>query len=178
MNNIAFIGGIHGVGKSTVCHQICDELNLKYLSASDLIKWKDISDEPNNKRVKEISLTQEKLITSIKNITTNNQYYLLDGHYCLLNDKNEIINIPLDTFKEINPICLNLIIGNIPVIKKRLEERDNRIYEYSLLEKMQAHEMEYAIKLSELLSITLNIGRVGDFKRITEGIKNTISYTQ
>jgi len=34
LDNITFIGGIHGVGKSTICRQICDEIKLEYLSAS------------------------------------------------------------------------------------------------------------------------------------------------
>jgi adenylate kinase len=56
MGNIAFIGGIHGVGKSTICQQICDKLNLVYLSASELIKWSDINEDVKNKKVEIFSI--------------------------------------------------------------------------------------------------------------------------
>ena len=65
-NNIIFIGGIHGVGKSTICHLICSELNIEYLSASELLKWKDINEDAENKKVENIPFTQNRLITGIK----------------------------------------------------------------------------------------------------------------
>src|SRR4030067_3026737 len=117
LDNISFIGGIHGVGKSTICRQICDELKLEYLSASELLKWREVNDDFKNKKVKSIPATQDRLIISLRNIIQKDKCYLLDGHYCLLNNKNDVINIPLETFKKINPISLNLIIGDIAEIK-------------------------------------------------------------
>jgi len=60
---IAFIGGIHGVGKSTICRQICDEIKLEYLSASELLKWKEINEDVKNKKVISRPDTQDRLIT-------------------------------------------------------------------------------------------------------------------
>ena len=48
-SKIAFIGGIHGVGKSTVCKHICRDLKIEYLSASELLKWKDLNEDAQNK---------------------------------------------------------------------------------------------------------------------------------
>ena len=42
--------GIHGVGKCTICQQICSELNLEYLSASELLKWKAVIEDAKNKK--------------------------------------------------------------------------------------------------------------------------------
>ena len=103
LDNIAFIGGIHGVGKSTICRHICDELKLEYLSASELIKWKDINEDAQNKKVNNIPVTQDLLILGLTNNIQKDKSYILDGHYCLLNEENEIVNISLDTFKLTNP---------------------------------------------------------------------------
>ena len=167
MNNtdkrIAFIGGIHGVGKSTICRHICNVLNLEYLSASELLKWKEINEDAKNKKVKDIPSTQNRLILGLTNSIQNGKNYLLDGHYCLLNSDNEVVNIPLETFEKINPISLNLILGDITEIKNRLETRDNKPYEYALLERLQSQELIRAKQLSKKLGITLNIGNQNDY---------------
>jgi adenylate kinase len=173
--NIAFIGGIHGVGKSTICRQICDEVKLEYLSASELIKWKDINEDVQNKKVKNIPATQDRLIIGLTNTVQKNKSYLLDGHYCLLNTENEIVNIPLDTFKSINPISLNIVLGDINEIKDRLEKRDNRPYEQELLTRMQESELNYARHLSKTLGVTLTIGTQKDFSELLTSLHKIFS---
>ena len=175
LDNISFIGGIHGVGKSTICRQICDELKLEYLSASELLKWREVNDDFKNKKVKSIPATQDRLIISLRNIIQKDKCYLLDGHYCLLNNKNDVINIPLETFKKINPISLNLIIGDIAEIKNRLEKRDNRPYNYKLLERMQNSELSYAKHLSKTLGVTLSIGTQNNFSEILTSLHKAFS---
>lgn len=165
-NRIAFIGGIHGVGKSTICRHISSELNLEYLSASELLKWKDINEDAKNKKVKDIPDTQNRLILGLTNTVQKGKNYLLDGHYCLLNSDNEVVNVPLETFEEINPFSLNLILGDISEIKKRLETRDNKPYDYALLERLQSEEITYAKYLSKTLGITLNVGTQNDYSEL------------
>jgi adenylate kinase len=165
-NRIAFIGGIHGVGKSTICRHVCSELNLEYLSASELLKWKDINEDAKNKKVKDIPDTQNRLILGLTNTLQKDKNYLLDGHYCLLNSDNEVVNVPLDTFKKINPFSLNIILGDISEIKKRLETRDNKPYDYNLLERLQSEELTYAKQMSKTLGITLNIGTQKDYSEL------------
>lgn len=173
-NGIAFIGGIHGVGKSTICQHICRELNMEYLSASELLKWQRTNEDSKNKNVKDIPDTQNRLIIGLTKKIQDGKHYLLDGHYCLLDSHNEIVNIPFDTFKQINPISLNLILGDISEIKKRLETRDNKLYEYNLLESLQNEELTYAKYLSITLGITLNIGTQNDYSELLILIRKTL----
>lgn len=166
LDNITFIGGIHGVGKSTICRQICDEIKLEYLSASDLLKWKDINEDAQNKKVKNIPETQDRLILGLTNNIQKHKSYILDGHYCLLNSEDKIVNIPLDTFKLINPISFNIILGDIGEIKSRIEKRDNRPYDQDLLSRMQESELNYARQLSKTLGVTLILGTQNDFSEL------------
>lgn len=174
LSNVVFIGGVHGVGKSTICQHICRELNMEYLSASELLKWKDINEDEKNKKVEDIPFTQNRLITGLKNRLQEDKSYLLDGHYCLLNKDNEVVNISLDTFKQINPITLILILGNVKEIKKQLENRDNKPYEYELLEHLQNSELTYAKFLSEVLNLPLYIGKSDDYVNILDSLYETI----
>ncbi|AZB09304.1 AAA family ATPase [Chryseobacterium sp. G0162] len=166
---IFFIGGIHGVGKSTICKSICKDLNLKYLSASQLLKW-DESEDPKNKKVSNILQMQNKLIIGLKLNTDVNKNYLLDGHYCLLNKKNKVQPVPHDTFIQINPINLNIILGNVSEISTRLQNRDNIVYSIELLKKFQNYELSYAQELSKKLNIDLNIGTQDNYSEILEKI--------
>jgi adenylate kinase len=171
IDNIAFIGGIHGVGKSTICRKICDEAKLEYLSASELIKWNDINEDIQNKKVRNIPSTQDRLIIGLTNSIQKNKFYILDGHYCLLDEKNEIVGIPLDTFKLINPFSLNIVLGDIIEIKNRLERRDNRLYDQELLTRMQECELKYARYLSNTLGVPLNIGTQNDFSELLTSLR-------
>jgi adenylate kinase len=171
LDNITFIGGIHGVGKSTICRQICEEIKLDYLSASDLLNWKDINEDVQNKKVKNIPETQDRLILGLTKHIQKHKSYILDGHYCLLNSENKIVNIPLDTFKLINPNSLNIILGDIGEIKSRLEKRDNRPYDQDLLNRMQESELNYARQLSKTLGVTLNIGTQDDFSELLTSLQ-------
>lgn len=173
-HQIAFIGGIHGVGKSTICKHICRELNLEYLSASELLKWKDINEDAKNKKVKDIPDTQNRLILALTHRVQQDKNYLLDGHYCLLNSNDEVVNIPLDTFEKINPFSLNIILGNVAEIKKRLEMRDNKLYDYALLERLQNEELSYAKHLSKTFGITLNIGTQNNYKDLLFLLRKTL----
>lgn len=164
--NIFFIGGIHGVGKSTFCHQICHSHQLKYLSASEVLKWNNINEDPNNKKIKNISDNQDQLIIGLKSVVKENYFYVLDGHYCLLNKKEEIVKVPLETFKQINPLSLSLIVSDISDIKQRLDERDKQIYSNILLERMQAAETNYAREIAKNLKVPLTIGGPNDREQI------------
>lgn len=173
-NRIAFIGGIHGVGKSTICRHICSELNLEYLSASELLKWKDINEDAKNKKVKDIPDTQNRLILGLTNIIQSGKDYLLDGHYCLLNNNNEAVKVPLETFEQINPFSLNLILDDISEIKNRLETRDNKPYDYAVLERLQNEELTYAKYLSKTLGIILNVGTQNDYSNLLLLLRKTL----
>jgi adenylate kinase len=169
--NIAFIGGIHGVGKSTVCKQICSELSYKYLVASEVLKWREINSDINNKKVSDIGNTQDRLIQGLTGIIDASSLYLLDGHFCLLDINNAIVNVPLNTFININPISLNIIIGEVVNIKERLEKRDKRHYDFALLNEMKKRELEYAKEISTQIGITLNIGTELEFSDIFNSLK-------
>lgn len=82
MKNIFFVGGIHGVGKGTICKEIASKTNLLHITASQILKWEEISDN-NSKNVKSISSTQSRLITGLnKTIKKEENIYLTDIFAC------------------------------------------------------------------------------------------------
>lgn len=156
MKNIIFIGGIHGSGKGVICEKITSELDIIHLTASEVIKWTEIS-EQNVKTVSNIQNTQNLLINNLKKIIKSESKYLLDGHYCLLNKDGIPEKIPLETFREISPSKLILIVASSQEIKKRLEIRDSKIYDIKLVEDFQNLEIEFAKEINGTLGIPLLI---------------------
>ena len=174
LENIAFVGGIHGVGKSTICKSICEKLNIKYLSASEVLKWSILNTDKMNKKVDDISLTQDLLINGLIKLVEKDKYYILDGHYCLLNKEGSVERIPFETFQKINPSSLYIITANINEIKRHLEARDKREYNSELLEEMQNSEFQYAKEIAKKLEKFLIVGSKNDYNEIVESITKTI----
>lgn len=108
-NNIIFIGGVHGVGKGTICQKIKEKLDFTHLSASEVLKWDDFKNEKGDKRVENVSTTQQRLIENLKNIVNPQKKYLLDGHFCLLKKDNSIERVPLKVFQQINPLAVIIV---------------------------------------------------------------------
>jgi len=174
LENISFVGGIHGVGKSTICKDICKKFKINYLSASEVLKWSKLNTDVKNKKVDDISFTQDLLITGLNEQANKSERYILDGHYCLFNKDGNVERIPFDTFRQINPASLHIITGNIDEIKKHLEERDQKQYNYKLLKEMQDAEIDYANEISRKILKPLVISTNENFTKLHDTIFNLI----
>ena len=150
--NIIFIGGIHGVGKGTMCDFISKRIDVIHISASDVLKWEEISLK-ENKLVENLNSTQIRLINGLNNLIKDDTLHLLDGHFCLLNSAGEPERIPELTFEMISPKKLIVIVEDVAKVVERLNKRDKVKYNLSILEKMQSMEIEYAKYLSKKFSI-------------------------
>ncbi len=145
--NIIFIGGIHGVGKGTICKKLSTAKRITHLTASKVLKWEEISAK-ENKVVNNLETTQNRLIKGLDAFIQNTDTYLLDGHYCLLNSRKEPQKISEKTFEIIAPKVMAIVIEDTEIIFERLKLRDGTRYNFSLLNEMQEMEIEYAKFLS------------------------------
>ncbi|WP_298155229.1 ATP-binding protein [Flavobacterium sp.] len=163
--NIVFIGGIHGSGKGTVCTEIASKSKLIHITASEILKWNEIS-ASENKLVGNITSTQDRLIIGLKNLVEKDKEYLLDGHFCLLNSFGSPCRIDEKTFDLINPKIISIVIDDINEIIKRLEKRDGVKYEANVLNELQEMEIEYSKYLSLKYSVPYIEIRNSDYKRL------------
>ncbi len=154
MKKIIFIGGVHGVGKGHICQTIKTNLDITHLTASEVLKWKDIS-ATENKFVQDINETQDLLVSNLEKIIENNKQYLLDGHYCLLNKNGKSERIPFKTFEDLNLSKLIIVFEESEIIKQRLEKRDGKIYDLEQITHFQNMEVNYAEEISLILNLPL-----------------------
>lgn len=157
--NTIFVGGIHGVGKSTICKEISSQTGLKYLSASQVLKWGKVSESPNSKLVADVSHTQDLLLSGLKSLIVPEEIYLLEGHYCLLDSNASIARVPEETFAAINPVLFGLIVDDEHKIQERAKGRDGEAYTLALYVEMQAEEIRYANEIAGLINVPLKIFR-------------------
>lgn len=156
-NNIIFVGGVHGVGKGTLCRTISDQTDFIHLSASEVLKWKEINIQQTNKVVDDINDTQMRLINNLQKMIDPSKRYLLDGHLCLLTGGNAISRVPLETFQQINPIGIVIVIEDSQIICDRLNKRDYQEYNPHLLDKLQEEEIAYSKEIATSLGVDLKI---------------------
>lgn len=172
--NISFIGGINGVGKSSICKELCKTFPMEHLTASEVLRWKDLNSDSQNKNVTDIAETQDRLIVGLSKQIHPDRIYLLDGHFCLFNKDGGVENLPMETFIKINPISLNIILGDVERIKLQLEQRDKRPYSYELLSSMQDQELAYANEVSKTLGVTLNIGNQDNYHDLIASLNKAL----
>lgn len=152
--NIIFIGGIHGVGKGTVCAKIQKEFDIEHLSSSEVLKWSEVSPDLTNKLVKDISDTQDRLIRGLHSSIDPRKNYILDGHFCLFDSHGKVNQVPFDTFFKISPILISVITSDPEIIAQRLEKRDGRNYNVAKIKDMQDMEIEHAQFVADRLNIS------------------------
>ncbi|WII40560.1 ATP-binding protein [Paenibacillus thiaminolyticus] len=168
-----FIGGIHGVGKTSLSKELTLRYKIPHFSASKLISDEKEETYSRNKLIPDIEQNQDLLSTSINRLNISD-WFLLDGHFCLLNQKSKITRIPFDTFKNISPNSIIVLTDSISSIQERFSLRDNYQFTPHLLESFQNKEVEYAKEISNALQIPILIVQAGDIKTIHHFIERVI----
>ena len=151
-----FVGGVHGVGKTTFIMQLNQKMKLPYFSAGKLIK-EFMNDSTSNKEVRNLNLNQNILIESIKKKQIVTETYLLDGHFCILDSNLKIQEVPIEVFKNLNIKEIFLLIADPVVIQKRLKKRDKKDYSLELIKDLQDNEKLVCKKYCKQLNIKLTV---------------------
>jgi len=154
---IFFVGGIHGVGKSTLCRNLGKELGAEHLKASELIGYRPSPSDPTQKAVADVNSNQERLISALKRRKREGSKILLDGHFCVLSSSGRIIPIPVGTFRVVSPVALLFVEAKPDLVKKRLEQRENRPYDLDLIGRLAAAEHLHAEYISSELALPLMV---------------------
>jgi predicted transcriptional regulator/adenylate kinase len=153
---LIFVGGIHGVGKTTICRKAFVPLGYRCMTASSLIAAHGrITD--NNKRVDDVPGNQIALIEQLATEKSSHNRLLIDGHFTLLNRQGHIELVDLCVFQNMQPDRLILIKGDTKETVRRLIDRDGRKWSQKLVAAFQTEEEKHARHVSNALGIPLHI---------------------
>ena len=81
---LIFISGIHGAGKTFFTEKVKERCEITTYTASKLIADFKKCVFDSNKRVDNIFDNQQILLAALKEMSTTDKEFLLDGHFCLL----------------------------------------------------------------------------------------------
>ena len=163
---VIFLGGVHGVGKTTLGLAIASQLDGEHFTASGLIRQARASNELlGDKRVSDLDGNQALLIAEFARVKakTSKDVLLLDGHFVLTERSGQIAVIPTDIFRQLGVTYLICVVDQIEEIEKRLRQRDGNLPEGIDLDAMQVAEVERAKTVSTELAAALRFISPGDF---------------
>ncbi|MFH2045142.1 MAG: ATP-binding protein [Pseudomonadota bacterium] len=167
---IAFVGGVHGVGKSVFCSKLSEKFEFDHIIASSLINRVHHIDL-KNKSVTNIENNQLILAQEIANYRTEKNTILLDGHFCLLDTFSNIQELPLEIFKAISPFVLFLLVDKPSTIARRLSKRDGREYSSEFVSIFQEREIKWAGSVGAAINAPIRIIDLSlDYKDIVNDV--------
>lgn len=161
-SNIVFVGGIHGVGKTTICERAAKQFEIVHLVAGHIIRERVRSASDGGKGVESVDDNQDALVTGLSTRVSKGQTLLLDGHFALLMASGKIQRIPFQTYESIAPSAVLLIKDDPQEIAFRLNSRDGKRYEASDLAHLQLEEEANAKAVCERLSTPLVVAHPND----------------
>lgn len=153
---MVFVGGVHGVGKSTICRDVFDTLGYECVTASSLISAYG-RETDHDKRVDHVEENQSLLLEALDKAKAMNGRMLLDGHYTLINAQGDIKPIDIEVFRAMRPSHLILIKGKPDEIANRLQSRDKKLWTKSFLAKFQEAEEANARHVAKTIGVPLRI---------------------
>ena len=110
-----------------------------------------------DKLITNIDGNQPYLLIAVNILNSNEDVYLLDGHFCLLNPDGAVRRIEVETFIGLNPQAIVLLVENPAIIVERRKARDGIDYDVSDIKEFQQEEIVYAKEIAEIINAPLFI---------------------
>lgn len=148
-----FVGGVHGVGKSTCCEQAAKALGIQHRSASAMIKsLKAGAISSITKAVVSPAENQHILIKAVDAFFANGeQMLILDGHFTITTTAGQVERIPVEVFEAIYIGGIVVFIEDPQLIRDRRMTRDGASPEVTSIGAAQALELEHAQRIASAL---------------------------
>lgn len=175
-----FLGGVHGVGKSFLAHQVPASYGYFHTSASSLIKEERLqSNWGTDKRVEDAAGNQILLAESVKKKNNEGVRLLLDGHFILKGSEGSFIYLGVDVFLTLNLKAVILLEAASQVIAQRIVERDGRAEDIDWLKDFIEAERVQAQQVCDSLNIPLTIlnsPALDEFLKVVDSLREQDSY--
>lgn len=155
-NNIIFVAGIYGVGKDYLVSKVSSKFDIIKYSARDIISQAIGEKYGSNKYVTDKNANQEALVEFFESYD-NDKLVLLTGHFCILDKNNDVVKLPEYAYNKLrikHIICFNAEIG---IIQNHLINRDGKIYDLDVLDKLQKEELNFSYDIAKNNNIKYTI---------------------
>lgn len=168
---IYFVGGVHAVGKTTMCKKYVISHDLTHINAGDVIKRaRNHFSETGNKRVIDVDENQSLLISGIS-LLRQNADFLLDGHFAVFDSSYKPIPIDISVFSKLGITGIIIIVDEPHEIAKRLAARDGQTLSTNDIGELQRLELTQGRKVARKLGICFAKVMSGDDKAFRSAIE-------
>ncbi|MBB3171230.1 AAA family ATPase [Parvibacter caecicola] len=156
-----FIGGVHGVGKTTLAERLAVDLGCSAYSSSALISdWK-------SKPSADLCSNQDVLIKALKATNWFTEGGILDGHFVLRRGDGSFFQVPEGVFEQMDLSSMLLMVDEPGRIVERLIARDglggvSHDALLGLVSELQEVEQACAQKISGIVGVPLQVAKSTD----------------
>jgi len=151
---VVFVGGVHGVGKTTMCEAFVNQYGFIHKSASQLIREEKVEAIANNsKAVQNIDSNQQLLIKAVSRLRKAGGNLLLDGHFAILNSGLEPTALPTEIFGDLAINTIVAIYDEPALIATRIAGRYEKAMNQDEICKFQNLEFKRAKQVSVELDL-------------------------
>jgi adenylate kinase len=171
--SLIFLGGVHGVGKTSMCSDFGERYHVIVLSASAIIRSERQNPAPDTRTtVQDVSSNQELLVRGVRR---QRDFlpgrYLLDGHFVLKTTAGNIEEIGVDIFSAMGVSQVVCLHDDATAIARRLSERDGLVQDVTAIAALQLAELNRAAVVSGSLGVNLQLVKAFDWAAFEACIK-------
>lgn len=158
-----FIGGVHGVGKTTFARRVADNMGIRHYSSSDVIRQsQDLPADSKAIASGCVEPNQSLLVRGLESSGWFDTGGLLDGHFVLRTEGGRIAAIPVGTFDEMALDALFVLTRPPDEIVSQMRSRDGRAaqpwqLDAEAMRAMQEAEVEHAKRVARELGLPLSV---------------------
>ncbi len=171
---VFFVGGVHGVGKSSCCSRVAEKTGLHWFTASSVIKAeKESAIDEKSKSVLNVAENQDLLVSGMRKcVGFDNKRVILDGHFTLINSKNEITPIDVEVFRQLGVEGVAIFRDDSRTIYERLDERDGQNWGTARLNEHQAMEIGHGKFVASSLGVPIVLLDAFDVDGLLQAIES------
>lgn len=171
--SLIFLGGVHGVGKTSMCTDVGERYRVNILSASAIIRSERQNPAPDTRTtVQDVSSNQELLVRGVRRqLGVLPGRHLLDGHFVLKTTAGNIEEISVDIFSAMGVSQVVCLHDDAIAIARRLSERDGSVQDVDAIAALQLAELRHAAFVSDSLGVDLQLVKAFDLATFDACIK-------
>lgn len=170
---VVFVGGVHGVGKSTCCAQVAQLTGCLHVTASEIIRRERAQAISSaGKLVADVDGNQRLLIRGFHALRqeAGTTPILLDGHFAMRDGLGDIQTVAVGVFRSLGIDSVVCLVDAASAIAARIWQRDGTGPADREIADLQDAELSHARLVAADLAIPFTLLQGGDVQALSRHV--------
>jgi predicted transcriptional regulator/adenylate kinase len=151
---VLFVGGAHGVGKTSICQQYASTHGVIHKSAGQLIKEaRGLRSSELSKAVSDIDGNQRLLVDAVGRVRSSANTLVLDGHFSVFDANYKPTPIPTAVFSVLSIDGVIVVVDSPHAIALRIAGRDGLRIASEDIRALQTSEVQRGMQVARELCV-------------------------